>query len=347
LGDNVTGFVEGVMKGDVVGCAFDPGSPASLTEVICHGENGTKPFHAYHYRPATPRTGGKEGRFGFAIPLRDVAELGPVLRFTSAAGTELKNGTVTLAEIAPEDAAAPLPPADGPARPYIFLHLQKTAGMSISKSLQAELPRSAFVNIYPALPYLRLTECPALHDYERNAWRIAFGHMFFGASRLIAPEARYLTFMRDPMKRVASHYWHMRRLTPNPQVDGRPVKHSEIVNGALTFEFDNLQTRMIAGTPPGIVPLGGVTQKNVGRAMLNAEHYFDFLGLSDDVQADYDRLCNLLKLQASALPRRNEGVGIDTEDEDFKRLDWNRIKVNNRFDVALYDVLRTQRAAAA
>jgi len=346
LGDNVTGFVEGVVMGDVVGCAFDLDAPASLAEVICHGENGSKPFHAYHFRAATGRTGAKEGRFGFGIPLRDVAELGPTLRFTNAAGTELKNGTVTLAEIAPEHAEPP-PRMDAPGRQYVFLHLQKTAGTSISRALQAALPRSAFVSIYPALPFLRLTECQSLHDYERKAWRIAFGHMYFQASHFIAPEARYLTFMRDPMKRVASHYWHIRRTMPDPRIDGRPVKYSDIVNGALTFEFDNLQTRMIAGLPPGKVPLGGITQKHVGRAMLHAEHYFDFVGLSDDVQADYDRLCGLLKLPAASLPRLNEGAAIDPNDEDFKRLDWNQIKFNNRFDVALYDVLRTQRAAAA
>jgi len=330
------GFVDGVVKGDVLGCIIADEPPGGFAEVVAEGEAGSKRFHAYRYRPGTPRTSGKAGRMGFAVPLRDVAALGPTLRFTTADGTPLRNGTVRASDYPAE------PAPDG--KQYVFLHLQKTAGTSVANALRSIMPQSAFASIYPTQVWLSQQEFKSLYEYEKRAFRIAFGHLYFRSlivSQLRAP--RFMTFLREPLARIKSHYWMLRRTVSEPQLSGHSVRHSDVINSGQTDEFDNMQTRMIAGVTGANVPPGEMTTKEVGRALFNLANHFDFVGFSETADADFKRLCGLLNIEPTPLPRSNEGGNGDPQDEDFKRLDWNRITYNNRFDVALYDTLLKQR----
>lgn len=87
-------------------------------------------------------------------------------------------------------------------KPFIFMHIPKTAGTSFINYLSANLPANKI-----APPFMR--DIPA-QDINNETFRLYWGHVTYEMVREIKKDLYILTFLRDPLTRVISQYksWH-------------------------------------------------------------------------------------------------------------------------------------------
>jgi hypothetical protein len=87
--------------------------------------------------------------------------------------------------------------------PLVFVHIPKTAGTSFTRYLEQSLAAPSLV----AKPFFG--DISAI-DIDNPDLRLFAGHFFYSQIFPLKTTALYLTFLRDPLARVISHYnsWH-------------------------------------------------------------------------------------------------------------------------------------------
>ncbi len=118
---------------------------------------------------------------------------------------------------------------------------------------------------------------------EPVAYRAIMGHMRFGLHEKVSGPARYLTMLRDPVKRFASYYYMLRRMGTIPAEHrfdpGRPDWNCP-AHETVSRELDNGQTRALAGADWDL-PFGACSEKHLQQAKTNLDRYFAFVGLTE------------------------------------------------------------------
>ena len=298
----------------------------------------TSDFKAWHVREDVCRSLGIEGRFGFVIPFSVLRGLGDVVTVRDRQGGTLVNGSaISLGrrEVAPIDAA----------EAAVILHIPKTAGTSLIKMLTHDLPPYERLFIYPPPFGLTLEEVATLPLHQRRAARLIAGHVLFGVDRFLGRTARYVTFLRDPIVRLRSHAAHHLKAGTKFRWKGLEIKAEVAITEGLNEEFDNLMVRYIAGLPPDLVPLGGVSRSDVDLALFNIESYFALVGLVETIQAHMGDLSSALGRSFVDLPRENTTTEPARQEVVRAEIDWNRVERNNQFDRVLYEIVRDRQAA--
>lgn len=170
----------------------------------------------------------------------------------------------------------------------IFFHIPKTGGQSLHNLISREYRNRSILNTHCGLltrsvwqNFIRpLESCPIP---LRPHYDIVIGHMKFGVHELLRGPSRYITFLRDPVKRFVSYYLMLKRMgivSRNHQLDpSRPnwnLHHHE----SLPRELDNGQTRALANADWDL-PLGQCTEEHLEMAKANLDNYFEFVGLTE------------------------------------------------------------------
>jgi hypothetical protein len=128
-----------------------------------------------------------------------------------------------------------------------------------------------------------LQKVRSLSACEIEAHQVFKGHMRFGLHEILPWPARYITFLRDPVKRALSHYRMALRkgeLPPGHRIDpSRPGWNMEACP-TVARSLDNGQTRAIAGTDFDL-PFGACNADHLRLAKRNLDRHFDFVGLTE------------------------------------------------------------------
>jgi hypothetical protein len=325
------GYVDACGSGEILGWVTDPDPNETLPAVICRAHDGrSMEFRAIHYRVDVCQVIGRQGTFGFAIPIEQIRHLGPKLRLYNSAGTMLGNGEVDLADL-PDTSSVP----HDNEKVHIFLHVQKSAGTSVRVALEALYRKCEIALIYPDVPGISLTNFGRLPRYQRQEIKFLAGHTYFGVHEYLEKPSRYVTVLRNPIDRLISNFWHHKNSDYNLIIDGGKIPIEQVVNEGLTEEFDNYATRVICGLTADAVPIGSVTFEAVRAAIHNIDTMFDCLAILEKFPADFDRLCKSLGKVPPVLPRLN--VRSRSHDEPSDKIDWKKVMDNNRFNQQLYD----------
>jgi len=86
-----------------------------------------------------------------------------------------------------------------------FLHIMKTAGTSLVNAMTARSgPRLCLSQVF-------LDHIPFLPEPLLRGAALVAGHLGTGVIPLLAPNAKVVTVIREPVSRVLSHYSHLRR----------------------------------------------------------------------------------------------------------------------------------------
>jgi len=85
---------------------------------------------------------------------------------------------------------------------YIFFHIPKCAGSTFKKALYENLKENEFLTIYKPNFYLN-----SLSEFEKEKIKIILGHnIYYGIHKFFRQRPRYITFIRNPIDRIVSHY---------------------------------------------------------------------------------------------------------------------------------------------
>ncbi len=237
----------------------------------------------------------------------------------------------------------------------IFLHIPKTAGTTLSRIIRIKLGiwppqnlwhHSLTFGFYQINPIeARLQYIQSLPAAQQRQIRLFQGHFGFGVHPHLPRPNYYVSMLRDPVERVVSAYYQLRRGRPEDAL-AKDMSFEEFVNCGKDFGrflVDNGQVRAIIGTDgnPDRTPFGQMGPQHLARALHNLEHHFAFVGLSER----FDESALLLKqilgwkqckyASANIAPQRKKVA-------EFPAHVIERVRELNALDQALYDHVAQQ-----
>lgn len=171
-------------------------------------------------------------------------------------------------------------------QPHIFFHIHKTGGQTLSGVMARQYPRGSVCHLWIQRSET-IKAFLALSDEERDRVRVLTGHMPFGCHRYFPQGARYVTLLRDPVKRFFSEFRHLSD-QPEEWAEWRPPATAlESVEAYLDYvvsnNLGNVQTRMVGGFV-GLEdrpPLAPLPPEALEVAKHNLEHYFAVVGATE------------------------------------------------------------------
>ncbi len=128
--------------------------------------------------------------------------------------------------------------------PLLFMHITKTAGGSIKKLLAEHLGDSCVF-------YNESNTDIDIAELSKGK-EVVFGHYAFGLHNSIKLEPRYCCFLRNPVNRTISHYYHLFNNDSGPVGDkirsgGEDI--NEFFMQSSHWEFSNFMCKVIGGYP--------------------------------------------------------------------------------------------------
>jgi hypothetical protein len=192
----------------------------------------------------------------------------------------------------------------------LFVHMPRTGGTAFTAVLRAHFSR-----VLQLSERLEIAAFLGMPDQDRARFDLIAGHMPFGADTFIPRRCPYIVWLRDPVDRLVSSYFHARSHQDNG-LHRFASEHTlrEYAEHAPTFMRDNGQTRRLAAYEWSEVLSGGpfwwqrVPIGCVSRAMLDqARENLDrsCVGIYEHF-IDSARMClNILGIERRTLPQLN------------------------------------------
>ncbi|HYI45077.1 MAG TPA: sulfotransferase family 2 domain-containing protein [Actinomycetota bacterium] len=172
----------------------------------------------------------------------------------------------------------------------IFLHVPRTSGTTLHAIMARQYPREAIHDAELFLPD-DVERFRSLPEEARARIRVLKGHMAFGLHGSMPGPSRYLTMVRDPIDRLVSYYYYVRR---RPQAALHEyVKGVDLAtfvrDGAARDHTDNSYVRFYSGEP--FVEMGTIDEVLLEKAKANLANHFAVVGQ----QRHFDETILMLK----------------------------------------------------
>ncbi len=222
----------------------------------------------------------------------------------------------------------------------IFQHIPKTAGTTLSFIIAQHFAEKDIYHIRnlnqmrgPAYSkhFGSIENFKNLDSDERNSFSCIIGHAPFGLHAHLNHQAKYITFVRDPVRRAISQYYQHRRM----------VKTNELVGDELSLEefieekrdgIDNYQTRYISGLDHKSYSL----EENYAKALTNIDKHFSLVGVVERFDESLLLLSQIFGWNQITYIKRNTTAPEDSL-SDIDSTVINRIREINHYDASLYD----------
>lgn len=153
--------------------------------------------------------------------------------------------------------------------PIIFLHIPKTGGTTFRNILTSIYPDAKIHTHFDQKKTIDLA-CK-IKEFD-----LICGHFY--AQPIAQSQGTFLTILRHPAHRIASHYYYALR-SPNHYlhdiVKSYRMTLEDYAMSGLSLELDNDQTRMLAGSSWDTV----CDEKNLQQAIHNLQHSFLAYGI--------------------------------------------------------------------
>lgn len=219
-----------------------------------------------------------------------------------------------------------------------FLHIPKTAGSTLNYIIKNNFNQSAQEIRWHWTTWISKSDLQQkLKQVDVAQKKLIHGHFVFGAHELLGrPDAKYLTFVREPLKKAISGYHHVTR-------DAKARYHSDYKTGKIgdyllderILENDNGLVRRLSGIGDE-VQYGAVQEHHYNQAIKNINEWFIAVGITEQ----FDLSIKLFKSFGvfenvyywKQNIAKNKGLGRDELNGDIVK----KFKAINRFDEALY-----------
>lgn len=210
---------------------------------------------------------------------------------------------------------------------FICLHIAKTAGGTLKKALK-DSPALNVKFLYGA------KDRETLAESDLGNVDLIYGHTRFGIHDQLGMSSvpRYFCYMRHPVSRVISHYYHLRNVDRSSV--GDKIRKSTDINNFFDemkhWEFNNFMTRVVSGNGRD----GNLNDDQMlDEAKKNLDHHFDFVGFQEFFTLSGVELGEML----GTIFAFEKDVNVGRYDlSDITDETMNTIVENNRVDMLLY-----------
>jgi hypothetical protein len=206
----------------------------------------------------------------------------------------------------------------------------------LTKILQRQYSKKEIFRIYGTTNIEKIEKIQELSIHERSKIKLIHGHCHFGVHKMLPQLSTYITMLRNPVKRVISHYYFAKK-TPYHYlyeiIEQKKMSLEDYITSQITCELDNEQVRLISGNVH--VAYGHCTEEMLEVAKNNLKKYFSVVGTLEH----FDK--TLIALQ-SELGYKNifyvkQNVNISNSDLDINKKTIQLIESNNQLDINLYN----------
>lgn len=217
----------------------------------------------------------------------------------------------------------------------IFLHIPKTAGTTFNGVLR-EVYGSGFLRI-PPRKWQKTRRLP-------KGTRVVTGHMPYGVHYKWNVEPQYITFLRDPVERILSLWWHAKKHTNHKRHSlARKCTVAEFAQSRAFAELDNGMVRWLCGgMQTGIAQIGRrVAEEEFEIALAHCATML--AGTTETFKADVRRFAN--KLGWSKVPQYERRM-VGEKRPPVRSLQYTEIDTIrrvNQWDCQLYEMMKGER----
>lgn len=235
----------------------------------------------------------------------------------------------------------PTPRMKQPKHRIIFLHIPKTAGMTLHGILIRQYGKK---NMHDVWSPVKIEEFCHWPEEQRASLVGLRGHLQYGAHSCFPPEPepKYITLLREPIKRVASFYYFVLTRPQHSLYEEMTTKKMtlrDMVESEITRETDNLHVRLISGNRLTIN--GQVTREMLEQAKAHLERDFSVFGVNDYFDEFLMMAAQYYDWKTPFYRREN----VNKKRPAYKDIDAGTIEVirqNNLLDIELYEWAKKQ-----
>lgn len=225
----------------------------------------------------------------------------------------------------------------------IFLHIPKAGGTTLRNVLYSQYARQKIFEIGEDVNG-DIKRFKALPAADMGGIKLLSGHMSHGLHHFFPGSVKYLTMLRDPVKRVYSEF---RFLSSNqlhplyPMVSKLSFRQYLHINP--TRQASNGQTRLLSGDcfngQTGIPGTGSLGRGDFEKALKNLKAYYKTIGLLER----FDETLLIWRGQLSwGLPFYEKKNITARASEPLNKADIALVKEINRYDLKLYEAATKQ-----
>jgi len=225
-----------------------------------------------------------------------------------------------------------------------FVHIPKTAGAAVATMFTTAYTRKAMCDTgnyisSPEKVRTKLTRRPGGWErWQRQGGRVAIGHTPYGSFRDHLPsDTRYITFLREPVDRVLSHYYRHVHLPGMSEAEqGNRGERASSLEQALVRmrlpQLRNLCTRFLCSHPT----LEDLPSSAVEEAKENLRK-FAFVGIQERFDESVVLLQRTLGLRVVPyLHRHVSGASARPSVDAISERERTLIEECNQLDIELY-----------
>jgi hypothetical protein len=218
----------------------------------------------------------------------------------------------------------------------IFLHVPKTAGTTLHRIIERQY-RPEQVYSFGPLAHESINEFQNMSEARRAEIRMLKGHMGFGLHEYLPGPSTYFTVLREPIERVISYYYFVRR-TPQHYLydfissDDKSLKG--FIESRINIMLDNAQTRMISGVWYEL-GFGECTEAVLEAAKRNLRENFTVVGLTEKFDETLLLLKRAFGWQSLFYARQNVTANRPVKDA-LSPATLEAVVKFNRLDIELY-----------
>ena len=222
----------------------------------------------------------------------------------------------------------------------ISIHIYKTAGTTFQSILDKIFKSNEIV--YANLEGVEKCE----EDLKKNrlankeSIKVIHGHFPFGWHNYFSKQAKYISFLREPINRVVSDYFYNREFSEGHNHSfASKMTMEEYLNCDQLLDMDNGQTRYIAGDYS--TPFGQCSEEMLSKAKKNIDSMFLFVGLTEKFDESLVFINHYLGWKKIYYTNKNVTQNkprpstLTPQQKDI-------IQLRNKFDVELYQYINTQ-----
>ena len=226
---------------------------------------------------------------------------------------------------------------------YLFMHIPKTAGTTLRSILDYQYGPENVLTYYNQNSSQLLDNLDASLCVGQNDYRALIGHFQYGVHAQLTQPSKYITFLRDPVKRAISSYYENVKIM-SPAVldrDGNLMGLGTCLREREEF-FSNQQLKMFIAKG-AMDPVG---KSDLEIAQKNMERDFIFSGISEYFDASILLLSRLIGWNPCAYGTLNARPTQERlEAEDLSTLRRINHLENILYQDALDNLLRNIRCA--